>query len=417
MILQRDVYLNRLIDAKWNGLIKIVTGIRRCGKSFLLGELFYDHLIRTGIDKNNIIKISLDALENKELKDAYELSKKLNVLTTDISKEYYVILDEIQYVDGFAEVLNGLLYKKNIDIYVTGSNSKFLSTDVATEFRGRGLEIKLLPLSFSEILPLYENTSEALSDYLIYGGMPLIFSFKNDEGKRNYLSNLFKTVYLIDITERYNIEHLDAFERLIDLLASSVGSLTNPNKIANTLSSKGQKGIDYKTVRTYLDYITESYLFDKVDRYDVKGRRYFDTVSKYYSIDLGLRNARLNFRQYEENHLMENAIYLELIKRGFNVDVGIVEIRERIENKRISKQLEIDFIATKADKKYYIQSAFQVPDKKKEEQELRPFRAIDDSFKKVLIIRNDFAPVFYDEDGILHMGLLEFLRNPNSFDS
>ena len=414
MRIKRDKYLNMLIDAKWNGLIKIVTGIRRSGKSYLLGELFYEHLINSGVSSDHIIKIALDDEENKDLRDASALSLAINKQTSNKDVKYYLIIDEIQKCIGFEDVLNGILYKKHVDIYVTGSNSKFLSKDVITEFRGRGLEINLLPLSFSEILPLYDNPSKALSNYLLYGGMPIMLTFNDDQGKRNYLSNLFKTVYLSDIIERYNIEHADALERIIDLLSSSIGSLTNPNKITNTLSSKGQKGIDYKTVKNYLDYITDTYLFEKVDRYDVKGKKYFETVSKYYATDLGLRNARLNFRQYEENHLMENAIYLELLNRGFNVDVGIVEIREVVEGKRLSKQLEIDFIANKSDKRYYIQSAYQMPTGEKRNQELRPFRAVNDSFKKILIVRNDFAPIFNDENGVLHIGLLDFLSDPNS---
>lgn len=416
MRIKRDEYLNLLIESKWNGLIKIVTGIRRCGKSYLLGELFYEHLLDSGVKNEQIIKIALDDEFNKYLRDAQTLSKTLHELTNDNNIEYYIILDEIQKCKGFEGVLNGMLYKKNIDIYVTGSNSKFLSKDVITEFRGRGLEIKLLPLSFSEILPLYNNPNKALSDYLLYGGLPIMLSFSTEQGKKNYLKNLFKTVYINDIEERYNIEHVDALERIIDLLASSVGSLTNPNKITNTLSSKGQKGIDYKTVRKYLDYITDAYLFEKVDRYDVKGRKYFDTISKYYASDLGLRNARLNFRQYEENHLMENAIYLELIKRGFNVDVGIIDKRVIVDGKRTSKQLEIDFVANKADKRYYIQSAYQISNEKKKNQELRPFKNIDDSFKKILIIRDDYFIKYYDDDGIFHISLVEFLGNINSLD-
>lgn len=416
MQIKRDEYLNMLIDAKWNGLIKIVTGIRRCGKSYLLGEIFYEHLINTGTNADNIIKIALDDEINEYLRKSSVLSETLNELTKDKNIKYFLIIDEIQKCVGFEGVLNGLLYKKNVDIYVTGSNSKFLSKDIITEFRGRGLEINLLPLSFSEILPLYDNPSKALADYLYYGGLPIMLTFNGDQGKRNYLSNLFKTVYIRDIIQRYKIEHVDALERIIDLLSSSIGSLTNPNKITNTLSSKGQKGIDYKTVKDYLDYITDAFLFEKVDRYDVKGKKYFQTISKYYATDLGLRNARLNFRQYEEKHLMENAIYLELLKRGFNVDVGIVEVRQKEDGKRVFKQLEIDFIANKTDKRYYIQSAYQIPNKEKQNQELRPFRSVDDSFKKILIVRNDFAPIFNDEYGILYIGLLDFLSDSNSLD-
>lgn len=416
MNINRDEYLNRLIDAKWNGLIKVVTGIRRCGKSYLLNELFYRHLLSSGVQDDHIIKFALDDDDYAHLRESGVLSKTIKELTNNKDDKYYLIIDEVQKCHGFEGVLNGLLYKRNIDIYVTGSNSKFLSKDVITEFRGRGLEINLLPLSFSEIRPLYESPSKALADYLLYGGLPIMLTFDTDSGKRNYLANLFKTVYIKDITERYTIEHIDALERIIDLLASSVGSLTNPNKITNTLASKGQPGIDYKTVRNYLDYISDAYLFLKVDRYDVKGRQYFDTISKYYATDLGLRNARLNFRQYEENHLMENAIYLELIRRGFSVDIGIVEVREVVGGVRKVKKLEIDFIANKADKRYYIQSALEMANEEKIEQEKRPFKAVDDSFKKVVVVRNDFAPIYHDDKGILHIGLLDFLADPNSLE-
>lgn len=416
MRINRDEYLNRLIDSKWNGLIKVVTGIRRCGKSYLLNELFYQHLLNFGVSEDDIIRIALDDDDYAHLRDSAVLIKTLKELTKSKEKKYYLIIDEVQLCRGFEGVLNGLLYRRNIDIYVTGSNSKFLSKDIITEFRGRGLEINLLPLSFSEILPLYDNPSKALADYLMYGGLPLMLTFKSESGKRNYLSNLFKTVYINDITSRYTIEHTDAIERIIDLLASSIGSLTNPNKITKTLTSKGQPRIDYKTVRNYLDYITDAYLFLKVDRYDVKGKAYFDTISKYYATDLGLRNARLNFRQFEENHLMENAIYLELIKRGFSVDVGIVGVRDVVEGVRKAKQLEIDFIANKADKRYYIQSAYQIPNEEKAIQELRPFKAVGDSFKKILVVRNDFAPIYNDENGVLHIGLLDFLSDLHSLD-
>lgn len=416
MIIDRKLYLNQLIDAKWNGLIKIITGIRRCGKSFLLFELFYNHLRNINIEDDDIIRISLDNEEFSQLVDSNRLMKYIKDKTSDSNRKYYCFIDEVQQCSGFEKVLNGLLYHKNIDVYVTGSNSKLLSKDVITEFRGRGYEIKVYPLSFSEMASTYEIKSKALADYLFYGGMPQTLSFQNESSKRNYLAGLLKTVYLADIKERYSIEHIDELNRIIDLLSSSIGSLTNPNKITNTLASKNRKGIDYKTVRDYLEYITDAFLFEKVDRYDVKGKKYFETISKYYSIDLGLRNAKLNFRQYEETHLMENAIYLELVQRGYSVDVGIVEIRKTNNGVRESKKLEIDFVVNKADRRYYIQSAYDIPNSEKEEQEKRPFRAINDSFKKILIVRNDFAPIFHDDEGILHIGLLDFLSNPDSLD-
>lgn len=415
-MIKRDSYLKRLTLAKWNGLIKIITGVRRCGKSFLLNEIFYEYLVNEGVNENNIIKIALDDESYSEYLDSKKLSNYLKEKTNNQDEKYYVLIDEIQKCIGFEAVLNGLLYQQNVDVYVTGSNSKFLSKDIITEFRGRGYEIRVYPLTFSEIEYLYDNKEQALNNYLIYGGMPLIFNFKEEQEKRNYLTQLFNNVYYNDIKERYKIEYIEELDNIVKVLSSSVGSLSNAKKITDTLVSNKGKGINYRTVSNYMEYIIDAFLFEKVERYDVKGRKYLAHNYKYYALDLGLRNAKLNFRQIEENHLMENAIYLELVKRGLNVDVGIVEIRENVNNKDIRKQLEVDFIVNKSDKRYYIQSAYVIPNEDKLNQELASFRNINDTFKKILVRRDPYLNRYYDEEGILHMSLMEFLTNENSLD-
>ncbi|HHT82571.1 MAG TPA: ATP-binding protein [Acholeplasmataceae bacterium] len=416
MMIKRDSYLKRLTLAKWNGLIKIITGVRRCGKSFLLNEIFYEHLINEGVNENNIIKIALDDESYSEYLDSKKLSNYLKEKTNNQDEKYYVLIDEIQKCIGFEAVLNGLLYQQNVDVYVTGSNSKFLSKDIITEFRGRGYEIRVYPLTFSEIEYLYDNKEQALNDYLIYGGMPLIFNFKEEQGKREYLTQLFNNVYYNDIKERYKIEYIEELDNIVKVLSSSVGSLSNAKKITDTLVSNKGKGINYRTVSNYMEYIIDAFLFERVERYDIKGRKYLAHNYKYYALDLGLRNAKLNFRQIEENHLMENAIYLELVKRGLNVDVGIVEIRKNVNKKDIRKQLEVDFIVNKSDKRYYIQSAYVIPNEDKLNQELASFRNINDTFKKILVRRDPYLNRYYDEEGILHMSLMEFLTNENSLD-
>lgn len=415
-MIKRDSYLKRLTLAKWNGLIKIITGVRRCGKSFLLNEIFYEHLINEGVNENNIIKIALDDESYSEYLDSKKLSNYLKEKTNNQDEKYYVLIDEIQKCIGFEAVLNGLLYQQNVDVYVTGSNSKFLSKDIITEFRGRGYEIRVYPLTFSEIEYLYDNKEQALNDYLIYGGMPLIFNFKEEQGKREYLTQLFNNVYYNDIKERYKIEYIEELDNIVKVLSSSVGSLSNAKKITDTLVSNKGKGINYRTVSNYMEYIIDAFLFERVERYDIKGRKYLAHNYKYYALDLGLRNAKLNFRQIEENHLMENAIYLELVKRGLNVDVGIVEIRKNVNKKDIRKQLEVDFIVNKSDKRYYIQSAYVIPNEDKLNQELASFRNINDTFKKILVRRDPYLNRYYDEEGILHMSLMEFLTNENSLD-
>jgi predicted AAA+ superfamily ATPase len=415
-MIKRDSYLKILISVKWNGLIKIITGIRRCGKSFLLNQIFYQHLINEGVNEENIIKIALDDESYDEYRNPKKLSKFLKEKTRDLNQKYYILVDEIQKCVGFESVLNGLLYQQNVDVYVTGSNSKFLSKDIITEFRGRGYEIRVYPLTFSEIEYLYDNKELALNDYLKYGGMPIIFNFNQEQEKRQYLDQLFDNVYYNDIKERYKIEYIEELDNIAKVLSSAVGSLSNAKKITDTLISNRGKGIDYKTVSSYLEYIIDAFLFERVERYDVKGRKYLSNNYKFYATDLGLRNAKLNFRQIEENHLMENAIYLELVKRKLNVDVGIVETRKKVNGKENRKQLEVDFIINKSDKRYYIQSAYRVENEEKLNQELASFRNINDTFKKILVWRDPYLNRYYDEEGILHMSLLEFLTNENSLE-
>lgn len=410
--IKRDIYLNRLISRKENGLIKIVTGIRRCGKSYLLNELFVNYLTKSGIKEDHIIRLALDKEENKKYHD----SKLLNEYIFSNIKDdnmYYVILDEIQLVEGFEFVLNGLLYEKNIDVYVTGSNSKFLSSDIITEFRGRGDQVRVFPLSFDEFLSAYAGDRyEAWNEYITYGGLPLILSKKNDEEKSQYLKDEFERTYIKDIVERNNVQRVDILDSVINMLASSVGSLTNPKKIYDTFLSNGEKEISINTVNTYLKYIEDSFIVNKSDRYDVKGKKYIQTPQKFYFSDIGLRNARLNFRQQEENHLMENIIYNELIVRGYNVDVGVVEIRD--ENKS-RKQLEIDFVCNLGNKRYYIQSALNLDTREKTIQEERPFMNINDNFKKIIVVKDNIKH-WITEEGILVVGIQEFLLNKDSLD-
>lgn len=415
-MIKRDSYLKILISVKWNGLIKIITGIRRCGKSFLLNQIFYQHLINEGVNEKNIIKIALDDEYYDEYRNPKKLSKILKEKTRDLNQKYYILVDEIQKCVGFESVLNGLLYQQNVDVYVTGSNSKFLSKDIITEFRGRGYEIRVYPLTFSEIEYLYDNKELALNDYLKYGGMPILFNFNQEQEKRQYLDQLFDNVYYNDIKERYKIEYIEELDNIVKVLSSAVGSLSNAKKITDTLISNRGKGIDYKTVSSYLEYIIDAFLFERIERYDIKGRKYLSNNYKFYATDLGLRNAKLNFRQIEENHLMENAIYLELVKRKLNVDVGIVETRKKVNGKENRKQLEVDFIINKSDKRYYIQSAYRVENEEKLNQELASFRNINDTFKKILVWRDPYLNRYYDEEGILHMSLLEFLTNENSLE-
>ncbi|HBJ11987.1 MAG: ATP-binding protein [Clostridia bacterium] len=409
--IKRDLYLNKIINRRENGLIKIITGIRRCGKSYLLDPLFKNYLLADGVKEDHIIKLELDRVENEKYRDSKALNEYIRSLIKD-KDMYYVILDEIQLVKGFEFVLNGLLYEKNIDVYVTGSNSKFLSSDIITEFRGRGDQIKVNPLSFAEFLSAFNGDKyEAWNEYVTYGGMPLILSKKNDEEKSQYLKELFEQTYIKDIVERNNIQRIDILDSLINMLASSVGSLTNPQKIFDTFKSKGEKELSLNTINSYIADIEDSFIVNKSTRYDIKGKKYIQTPQKYYFSDIGLRNARLNFRQQEENYLMENIIYNELLIRGYNVDVGVVEVRE--EGKR--KQLEVDFVCNLGNKRYYIQSALNLDTKEKTIQESRSLNNIGDSFKKIIVVKDNIK-LWRTDDGIVIMGIQEFLLNKDSLD-
>ena len=413
--IKRDIYLNKLIERKENDMIKVITGIRRCGKSYLLFKLYYDYLLSVGVDKSRIIKIELDSEEYEELTDAKKLGAYVREQIKD-SGMYYVFLDEVQFVEGFERVLNGLNRISNLDIYVTGSNSKFLSTDILTEFRGRGDEVRVYPLSFSEFVSAFEgDKEEAWNEYFTYGGLPLILSRRTDEQKSKYLNDLFEKVYFADIIERNNLQKDNVLEALVNILASSVGSLTNPTNIANTFESNGIKGVSDKTISLYINYLLEAFLINKAERYDIKGKKYISTPSKYYFSDVGLRNARLNFRQQEENHIMENIIYNELLVRGFNVDVGIVEHNVSENGQNIRKQLEVDFVCNQGSKRYYIQSAFAIPDEKKMNQEKNSLIRIGDSFKKIIVVKDNIK-LWRTEEGFLVIGIQEFLLNQNSLD-
>ena len=404
--IKRDRYLEKLINRRENGLIKIVTGIRRCGKSYLLDPIYKNYLIENGVKEDHIIKIDLDERKNNKYLNPDVLDEYIRSMIVD-KDIYYIILDEIQKVEDFESVLNGFLHIENLDVYVTGSNSKFLSSDIKSEFRGRGDEVRVLPLTFSEFVTAYEGgTEEAWEEYKIYGGLPRILSQRTEEQKSQYLKDLFERTYLSDIIERHNIQRIDVLDTLVNILASSIGSLTNPKKLSDTFISNSMKDVSINTITSYINYLEDSFLIKKVERYDVKGKKYISTPSKYYFADIGLRNARLNFRQQEEDHIMENIIYNELLYRGYNVDVGIVEIRE----KNIRKQTEVDFICNQADKRYYIQVALSLPTREKTLQEERPLMNINDNFKKIIIVK-DGKKSWTTEEGILIIGLQEFLLN------
>ena len=408
--IQRKVYLDRLISRRENGVIKIITGIRRCGKSYLLDPIFKNYLIQSGVREDHIIKLELDKEENKKYRDSHVLNEYIKSLIKD-KEMYYILLDEIQLVEGFEAVLNGFLYERNLDVYVTGSNSKFLSSDIITEFRGRGDEVKIFPLSFSEYIENFEGDKyEAWNEYVLYGGLPLILSKKTDEEKAKYLKDLFEQTYIKDIVERNNIQRVDILDSIINMLASSIGSLTNPKKIYDTFVSNGEKEISFNTVNSYIKYIEDAFIINKSDRYDVKRKKYILTPQKYYFSDIGLRNARLNFRQQEENHIMENIIYNELIIRGYNVDVGVVEVRD---DNKSRKQLEIDFVCNLGNKRYYIQSALNLDTREKTLQEERPLMGVNDNFKKIIVVKDNIKH-WFTEEGILIVGIQEFLLDKNS---
>lgn len=412
----RDKYLRDLINRMNNGMIKVVTGIRRSGKSYLLFKLFYEYLLSQGVLESHIIKIELDQRKNRIYRDPDVILDYIETLIED-DKQYYILLDEVQMLNDFEEVLNSLLHISNVDIYVTGSNSKFLSKDVITEFRGRGDEIHVFPLTFKEFMQVYDGDMyRGFADYIVYGGLPLISTMKTETQKVNYLTNLFNETYLKDIIERNHIEKTQELENLINVLASAIGSLTNPPKIQATFKSSIGSAISINTIRQYIEYLEDAFIISKAQRYNVKGRKYIGTPLKYYFEDIGLRNARLGFRQVEETHLMENIIYNELRYRGYSVDVGVVEKREMSENgKQIRKALEIDFVANLGSQRYYIQSALSMPTAEKQIQEKTSLINVADSFKKIIIVK-DIVNVKRDENGIVTMSIYDFLLKENSLD-
>ena len=416
MDIKRDKYLNDLINRMHNGMIKVVTGIRRCGKSYLLFNIFKNYLLEQGVTASHIITIELDQRKNKKYRDPDTILDYIESLIED-DAQYYIMLDEVQMLKEFEEVLNSLLHIKNADIYVTGSNSKFLSKDVITEFRGRGDEIHIYPLTFKEFMEAYDGDMyRGWAEYVVYGGLPLTVTMKTEEQKISYLTNLFKETYLKDIIERHHIEKTQELEDLVNILASAIGSLTNPPKIEATFKSAIQSTISLNTIRQYIEHLEDAFIINKANRYNVKGRKYIGTPLKYYFEDVGLRNARLGFRQVEETHLMENIIYNELRSRGYTVDVGVVEKRGTDENgKEYKNQLEIDFVANLGSKRYYIQSAFSMPTEEKRIQEKASLINVNDSFKKIIVVK-DVVNVTRDEDGITTMSIYDFLLKENSLE-
>ena len=416
MEIKRERYLKALIERMHNGMIKVVTGIRRCGKSYLIFRIFRNYLLDEGIDEDHIITIELDQRKNRRYRDPDAILEYIESLIAD-KEQYYILLDEVQMLEEFEEVLNSLLHIENADVYVTGSNSKFLSKDIITEFRGRGDEIHVYPLCFKEFMEAYEGDMyHGWAEYVTYGGLPLTVLMKTEEQKINYLSRLFEETYIKDIIERNRIEKVQELNDLINILASATGSLTNPSKIEATFKSVIQSDISLNTIRQYMEYLKNAFIVNEANRYDVKGRKYIGTPLKYYFEDIGLRNARLGFRQIEETHLMENIIYNELRMRGFQVDVGVVYKRSRNEEgKQEKKQLEIDFVANLGSKRYYIQSAFSLPDKEKEEQEKASLLNVNDSFKKIIVVK-DVVKVKCDENGITTMSIYDFLLQENSLE-
>lgn len=423
MEIKRDRYLNKLIGYMWDGQVKVITGIRRCGKSYLLRKIFKDHLLSNGITEQQIITIELDLMRDIKYRNPILLTEYIRDRISDSNTKFYLFIDEIQLSDEvdnpynpkgkkitFYDALNELREAENLDVYVTGSNSKMLSSDILTEFRGRSDEIRVHPLSFAEFYAYAGGDKyEAFDNYAFYGGLPLILSKPDDTSKIEYLTSLFKEVYLKDIIERKSVEREDVLDKVLDLLCSSIGSLTNPNKISNTLKSNEQIDFSVNTVKAYIDYLEDAFLFTKSKRYDVKGKSYFDFPNKYYCEDVGLRNARLRFRQQEPTHIMENIIFNELKIRGFSVDIGVVFARERNKNNNsVRVPREIDFVVSKGDKRVYIQSAYAMPDEAKAEIENKPFKLINDSFPKI-IVRRDINKRWYDETGVLNIGIMDFL--------
>ncbi len=417
MQIQRDEYLRKLVDKKHNGLIKIITGIRRCGKSYLLFKLFKQYLLREGVAPDHIIEIAFDDRRNKKYRNPDACLEYVDSKIED-DKMYYVLLDEVQMMDEFEDVLNSFLHVENADVYVTGSNSKFLSSDIITEFRGRGDEIRVYPLSFSEFYAAgrFETWEDAWNQYYTFGGLPYILHLNEEGDKENYLKKLFAETYLKDIIERNKVQNDIQLEELVNIISSAIGSLTNANKLVNTFQSVENVELSAPTIKQYLEYLEDAFIIEKAVRYDIKRKRYINTPYKYYFVDVGLRNARLNFRQQEETHIMENIIFNELRMRGFAVDVGIVEVNEKNEKGvYVRKQTEVDFVINKGNRRYYVQSAFRLPTVEKERQEERPLLSISDSFKKIIIVRDNIL-LKRDENGIMTVGLKEFLLDKNSLD-
>ena len=427
-MIARNSYLNQLIERKQNGMVKVITGIRRCGKSFLLFNIYHQYLNSIGVDDGHIIELALDDDENIVLRNPINLGEYIRSRMTD-NQTYYIFLDEIQkvsiiknpYVDdpdqkiSFVDVVLGLMKKPNADVYVTGSNSKMLSSDILTEFRGRGDEVRVYPLSFREYYSAYRGDKhQAWRDYYVYGGMPYILRLNSHQAKSKYLSDLFENIYISDILERHKISDRAVLDDILDIISSSVGSLTNPNKIADTFKSVKKVNITDDTVAKYLDYFSDAFMISKARRYDIKGRKYIGSPFKYYYTDIGLRNARLNFRQTEENHIMENIVYNELVMRGYSVDVGTVEYNySDSDGKNKKTKLEIDFVANTGSKRYYIQSALTVGEEEKRMQEVRPFARIPDSFKRIVVVKDDIIP-WHDEMGVLYVGIEQFLLDESA---
>lgn len=414
--IERRKYLDELVSLRNNGMIKIITGMRRCGKSYLLFEIFTSYLESNGIAPDHIIKVDLEDYRNRAMRNPDNLYAYVESRITD-GDMYYILLDEVQMLDQFEDVLNGFLRIRNADIYVTGSNAKFLSKDIITEFRGRGFEVKMYPLSFSEYMSAYPGTVQAgLNEYMLYGGLPQILSYPTEEQKVRFLKALFDETYLKDIKERYEIRKDDDLEELINIIASGIGALTNPNKLANTFQSEKKSPISNDTVKNYIDYLCDSFLIEKSTRYDIKGKRYINSPYKYYFMDLGLRNARINFRQSEKSHLMENMVYNELRIRGFNVDVGVVPVVRRGEDgKQHRSSLEVDFVCNLGSRRYYIQSAYRMESDEKIRQERASLLRVDDSFKKIIVIGEE-SPITRDEAGITTISIYDFLLKENSLE-
>ena len=426
----RDFYLEKLIKRKNNGLIKVITGIRRCGKSYLLNNLFYHHLLESGVKEDHIIRFAFDSADDLYLigesliqlekeKRGVDPEKFMAYIRSKINDDqmYYLLLDEIQIMDCFEAVLNGYMRKDNMDVFVTGSNAKLLSKDIATEFAGRGDEVHMYPLSFAEFMTVYQGDKYmGLSEYMLYGGIPMVVLREGAEEKAATLQNLISEIYIRDIVNRNRVRNIGELEDLLNILSSAIGSLTNPEKLKNTFKTVKRSKITSVTIKKYLDYFEDSFLIESAQRYDIKGKAYIETPKKYYFSDLGLRNARINFRQFEQTHSMENVIYNELRMRGYRVDVGVVPVIEgNPEGKAVRKQLEVDFVCNLGSSRYYIQSAYSLPDENKRAQEIRPFRKIDDTFKKIVITK-DMVPTHYDEYGILTMNIYDFLLNPESLE-